>query len=411
MVTTLRAGLNTYPNTVTGGTLPADSIIVDVSDWAEALEPRRTPLLSDIGIGEAVDARPFYWGQSSRVAVETTLGASHTNSVTTLTVASGAGPILQKYMVLEITNFVAGSTTILDESRREIVWVSAEPSGDTATIVRGQAGTTGIAHDSGARVLIIGTAEPELQFHTIAPVTRGIRLFNYFQRFQGGVKADIAAQNMPTWEHRTNPMLADFEEEQKKQKYLLEMAIWRGGRQAGDPSTPLPATMGGLDTFITSNVTNLANARLTPRLLEAELRDLARSVEGGPEGIRLLMSYNTAAIFDALIDPIRMATNNDREIFLYTEHIRFRFGTFDIGVSHNARDGVIYGVRTRNLKVHPFKGANWHISRVKGMDNGADHDQMFVSGDFTLRVERQAEMFKLYGFDQNLDNYPSPFSS
>jgi len=411
MVTTFRGGQNTFPTSVSGGTIPDANRKIDISEWAEALEPRRTPLLTEIGIGPAIDQRPFYWGQSSLVAVETTLGADHTNSTTTLTVASGAGAILQKYMVIELTDYVAGSTTVLDETTREIVIVTAEPSGDTAGIARGQSGTTGLAHTSGCRALIIGVAEPELQFHTIAPVTRGSQLFNYFQRFQGGVKADIAAQNMPTWENPTNPMLAGFELEQLKQKYFLEMAIWRGGRQAGDPTTPLGATMGGLDTFITTNVTNLNSAKLTPRVLEAELRDLVKTVEGGAEGIKLYMSYDTAAIFDTVIDPIRMATADATALSLYTDKIRFRFGTFDITTSHNCRNGVIYGLRPKNLSVRPFKGANWHMSEIAGDANGADHDQKFISGDFSLMVEREKELFKLYGFDQLLDDYSSPWAA
>jgi hypothetical protein len=410
MVTTLRSGINTYPTSVSGGTTPDANKIIDVSTWAMALEPRITPLLTDIGLGPAIEQRPFYWGQSKRVAVQTGLAGAHNNSTTTLTATTGTGVILQKYMVLEIINFVAGSTTILDQTRREIVIVTAEPSGDTATIARGQSGTSAIAHDDLAQVNVIGVAEPELQFHTIAPVTRGSQLYNYVQRFQGGVKADIAARNMPTWEHKSDVMLADFREEQIKQKYLLEMAIWKGGRQAGDPSTPLGATLGGMDTFITTNVYNLAGAKLTPRLLETCLRDLAKSVEMGPDGIRLLMSYNTAAIFDQLLDPIRMATAQDKTATLYTESVRFRFGTFDIGVSHNAPDGVIYGVRTSKMKVRPFAGCSWHVSQIKGADNGADHDQMFVSGDFTLVVEQEASMFKLWNFNQDMNAYDSIFA-
>jgi hypothetical protein len=410
-VTTIRSGLNTFPTSVTGGTIPDANRIIEVDDWAMALEPRRTPLLTRIYKNETVQQRPFYWGQSKRVAVETTTSTTHTNSVTTLSVATGTGVILQKYMMLEIINFASGSTTVLDPTRREIVWVSAEPSADTATIVRAQSGTSGIAHDSGAKVIVIGTAEPELQAHTIGPVTRGFQFYNYVQRFQEGVKADKAAQNMPTWEHRNNPMISDFEELQLKQKYLLEMAVWRGGRQAGDPSTPLPATMGGIDTFITTNVYNLATAKITPRLLETSLRDLAKNTEGGPEGIELFMSYNTAAIFDALIDPIRMATATDSTLSLTVESVKFRFGTFRITVSHNCFDNVIYGLRPSNLAVKPFKNMNWHVSQKRGEDHGSDTDEKYISGDFTLQVEKEASMFKLYNFNGNLDDYPSPFSS
>lgn len=410
-VTTLRSGLNTFPTSVTGGTTPDANRIIDVSDWAMALEPRRTPLLTRITKSDAVSQRPFYWGQSKRVAVETTASGAHNNSTTTLNVASGTGVILQKYMILEIINFASGSTTVLDPTRREIVWVSAEPVADAATIVRAQSGTSGIAHDAGAKVIVIGTAEPELQTHTIGPVTRGFQFYNYVQRFEEGVKADKAAQNMPTWEHKNNPMISDFEELQLKQKYLVEMAVWRGGRQAGDPSTPLPATMGGIDTFLTTNVYNLAGARVTPRLLETSLRDLAKNTEGGPEGIELFMSYNTAAIFDALIDPIRMATATDTTLSLTVDSVKFRFGTFRITVSHNCFDNVIYGLRVANLSVRPFRGLNWHVSQKQGEMHGSDTDEKYISADLTFQLEKEASMFKLYNFDGNLDNYPSPFSS
>lgn len=410
-VTTLRSGLNTFPTSVTGGTTPDANRIIDVSDWAMALEPRRTPLLSRITKSDAVSQRPFYWGQSKRVAVETTLSGAHNNSTTTLNVASGTGVILQKYMILEIINFASGSTTVLDPTRREIVWVSAEPVADAATIVRAQSGTSGIAHDAAAKVIVIGTAEPELQTHTIGPVTRGFQFYNYVQRFEEGVKADKAAQNMPTWEHKNNPMISDFEELQLKQKYLVEMAVWRGGRQAGDPSTPLPATMGGIDTFLTTNVYNLAAARITPRILETGLRDLAKNTEGGPEGIELFMSYNTAAIFDALIDPIRMATATDTTLSLTVDSVKFRFGTFRITVSHNCFDNVIYGLRVANLAVRPFRGLNWHVSQKQGEMHGSDTDEKYISADLTFQLEKEASMFKFYNFDGNLDNYPSPFSS
>ncbi len=409
-VTTYRSGQNTFPTSVTGGTIPDANRIIEVAPWAMALEPRKTPILTKIWSNETVEQRPFYWGQSQLVAVETVLGSAVTNSATTLPAATGTGVILQKYMMLEIQDYISGSTTILDPNRREIVWVSAEPSGDNATVARGQSGTSGIAHDQGARVNIIGVAAPELQYHTIAPTTRGFQYYNYVQRFEGGVKADIAAQNMPTWENPTNAMLSDFEREQVKQKYLVEMAFWRGGRQAGDPSTPLPATMGGIDTFMTTNVYNLANANLTPRILENALRDLARKTDGGPEGITLLMSYNTAAIFDALLDPIRMATADDTTVSLYTEKVKYRFGTYDIAVSHNCYDGVVYGIRWENLKIRPFKGANWHITWRKGQDHGADFDEKYCSGDMTLQVMREASQFKLYGFNSDLQNYNSLFS-
>jgi len=407
--TVLRQGLTTYPTTVAGGTTPPDNLIIDVSKWAEALEPRKTPLLTKIGIGEPVNLRPHRWGQSRRMAMESTLAANINNAATSITVATSEGVLFHKWHVLEIIDYQPGSNTALDESTKEIVLVTADPNGDTLTVARGQGGTTAQAHSQGAKVFIIGSAEPELSEHTIGAVARGDQQFNYFQRFFDGVKADKAARNMPTWEHRTDPMLADLKEKQLELKLQLELAIWRGGRQQGDanPAGATPAMMGGIDTFIVTNVTNMAGAKLTPRVLEAELRDLAKSVDGGPEGLTLLMSYDTAAIFDSMLDPIRVAQAGETELTMHVEKVRYRFGTFDIMVSHNCRNGVIYGVRLENMKVRPFKGLNWHMTRKLGEQHGRDYDEIFISGDFTLEVVREAEMFKLHGFAEDIAQYDS----
>lgn len=405
MVTSLRQGLNTFPTSVTGGATPDNNVIVDVSNWSEALEPRKTPLLTMIGMGEALEHRPTYWGQSQRVALETSLLSSMTNVATTSALATGTGVLTQKWTVAEIVDYMSGSTTVLDQSTREIVVRTDDAATDSITVVRAQGGTSAVAHAAGAKVFIIGTAEPENNNHSLSPISRGFRVYNYFQRFQGGVSADKAAQNTPTWEHKTNPMLEDFREEQIRLKVLLEQAVLRGGRQAGDVATPLPALMGGIDTYLTTNVTNLAFARLTPRVLEAELRDLAKQTDGGPEGLMLLMSYDTAAIWDMLIDPIRMAKSDDTMLTMYTEKVKFRFGTFDIATSHNVRNGVIYGIRKENLKVHPYKGLNWHVGKKDGAVHAVDRDEMYLSGDFTLVVKKEASMFKLHSFAEDLTSY------
>lgn len=404
-VTILRQGLNTFPTSTTGGSTPDANKIVDVSDWAMALEPRKTPLLTLFGIGDPVNQRPFPWGQSQRVALDTTLGASAGSGDATLTLATGAGKLTQQWTVIELLDYMGGSTTVLDQSTREIVIVTADPAADVVTVLRGQSGTSAVAHNATCKAFIIGTAEPENSNHSISPITRGFQYYNYCQRFQGGVKADKAAQNMPTWESKTNPMLYDFEEEQKRLKVLLEMAILRGGRQAGDATSTTPATMGGIDSFITTNVINMAGAKLTPRILEASLRDLAKHVDGGPEGIMLLMGYDTAGIFDMLIDPLRIASASDTSINMNVDTIKYRFGDFKIQTSHNLRSGVIYGIRPENFKVRPFQGLNWHVSKKEGTVFAVDRDEMYLSGDFTLQVKKEVSMFKFYAFNEDLTAY------
>lgn len=88
----------------------------------------------------------------SSTSIETTLASGINSSVTSMTVASGTGSALLGGVTLAAGN-VDQFTVALDPdtTSEEIVFITANSS-DTFTIVRGQAGTTAIAHSAGATV-------------------------------------------------------------------------------------------------------------------------------------------------------------------------------------------------------------------------------------------------------------------
>jgi hypothetical protein len=88
----------------------------------------------------------------SSISVETTLAATISNSVTTMTVASGTGSALLGGVTLAPGNVDIFTVAIdVDTQNEEIVYVTAVSS-DTLTIVRAQAGTSGVTHTAGASV-------------------------------------------------------------------------------------------------------------------------------------------------------------------------------------------------------------------------------------------------------------------
>lgn len=88
----------------------------------------------------------------SSISVATTLAAPLSNSATTMTVASGTGSALLGGVTLTAGNVDIFTVALdVDTQNEEIVYVT-EVSGDTLTIVRAQAGTSGIAHTAGASV-------------------------------------------------------------------------------------------------------------------------------------------------------------------------------------------------------------------------------------------------------------------
>jgi hypothetical protein len=94
----------------------------------------------------------------SSISVETTLASSINNSTTSMTVATGTATTL-----LGGVTVVAGSqfTVALDPDtiNEEIVFITAGPSGDTFTIDRAEAGSSAVAHSTGATVKHVLTSD------------------------------------------------------------------------------------------------------------------------------------------------------------------------------------------------------------------------------------------------------------
>ena len=98
----------------------------------------------------------------STISLQTTLAASINSSVTSTTVATGTGVTLLGGITL-----TAGDIFLCaidpDTSNEEIVYVTAR-SGDILTITRGQAGTSAIAHTTGATIQHVFTGEDAQHF-------------------------------------------------------------------------------------------------------------------------------------------------------------------------------------------------------------------------------------------------------
>ena len=106
----------------------------------------------------------------SSISVETTLASGISNSATSMTVATGAGSALMGGVTLAAGNVDIFTVALdVDTQNEEIVYIT-EVSGDTFTIVRGQAGTSAISHTGGATVKHVLTSA-DLNFYTAGVAT------------------------------------------------------------------------------------------------------------------------------------------------------------------------------------------------------------------------------------------------
>lgn len=404
MVTTFRAPANTYLQS-DGGTISTAEHMDVVSQWVKALEPWQTPLLDLAMSNDEIEQEVHQWGQSFRIGFESTLASAVASAgATTITVDTNDGNLFQVGAILELYE-VLPNTDIPDQSTYEQVRVTGI-NGDVLTVVRGHGGSTARASHAADDTIVrfLSTSEPLNSEHTEAPRVRGVRFFNYPQRFQAKLTADKRTQAMPTHEHPSNAFLNDFADETVKQKILLERQMFRGLRQKGVGNT-VPSTFGGIDYFLTSNVVNLSGADLSFNDLDAVLSDLWANYESADK-VKIVCSMNTARILDTTIDPIRRSEfRSDDTVSRVVRQYGFRAGTFSVEPTRNVPDGVIYLLDFNNIKVRPFKGLNWHVSEKKGQDHAVDHDVKAISGDFTLEVLAEHSMAKIYNFNGDLDDY------
>ncbi|WP_334109104.1 SU10 major capsid protein [Methylobacillus sp.] len=399
-----RAPENTYLQNTSGGTIATAASKDLVVEWAKALEPRKTPILDRIMSNEEFDQELHQWGQSFRIPMRSKLASAANNSIATLTVTTGEGSFFQIGSVIEVYTPKTG-TDIPDPSTYEQLIVTGI-TGDTLTVAtRGTSGTSAFAHSQNDVVQIIGTTEALNGAHTEAPRYRGIRAFNYPQRFQAQLTADKRAQNMSTWENPSNPLLADFAEEMLKQKRLLEESVFKGRRLAGIGSAS-PSRFGGLDYFITSNEVNLNSAKLTGDDLDDVIADMWLESDEVDQ-LSIVCSMNTARILDMTIDPSKREAQMDTDEYnRVVRKYHFRTGTFVVEPTRHVPDGTVYLLNFNDIKVRPFKGLNWHVSGKDGATHAVDHDVKAVSGDFTLEVQREHGMARITGFEGRIGEYP-----
>ena len=128
----------------------------------------------------------------SSISVETTLLATISNSATSMTVASGTGSALMGGVTLAAGNVDIFTVAIdVDTQNEEVVYVTGV-STDTLTIVRGQAGTSAIAHTAGASVKHVLTSD-DLTFYTTGVATANAAIPNALVTAKGDIIAASAS--------------------------------------------------------------------------------------------------------------------------------------------------------------------------------------------------------------------------
>lgn len=398
MTTTVNVPGTTYTTDAfpSSGAIPAAMVVRDLRPAAAALEPRDTPFLSTVGFGAPVTAEKHEWARRAWTPIESAVQTQqngNAGSDLTLVVTAGHGKYFARYMVIKLDS--------------EIEWVTAV-SGDTLTVVRAQGGTSAAVHAVAAKVRIVGTAMPQMLDYALSPFSWGNQYFNYPQRFSGAVKGDrryYAAEFQ--YETANNDHDTLVNNELQTQRLLLEMALFYGRRQAGDPTVGAerPSLMGGLNEFIgiTGGGTRTTiSGDLNIYTLEDALIIYDTNI-GTNAPRQILMNNRTKQIINRLLNTRRQATMDSTSASLVWNKVEFTTGEYSFMVSRNIPDGEIWLLNVRDLSVRPFRSLGWH-ERV--LPSAGEYLWTGVGADVTFEANAPAAMGVIDGWNTAIGNYP-----
>lgn len=253
-------------------TLPQKRV---VSDRIILTDPNEIVAISALGLDNEskfnfvnAPGRVYEWLEqkyNTRTLTTTASGLHSDSTTTTMSVADGS-----------LVN--VGDVLLVDS---EYIHVASK-SGNTLTIVRNIGGTQATHHTSTLTITIVSNARVEGADADDSPFTLVTSGTNYSQILQRSVEvtrtdARLKRYGIPDIVEREIDMRMD------ELKQLLNLSAYHGNRVVG--SDGVARHMGGLGTFITTNVTDAASAALTQAHIENAVQSCWDS--GGNPGLIL----------------------------------------------------------------------------------------------------------------------------
>jgi len=404
MVTTARAGQNTYTVATTGGTRVVDHVTRDVTEFMDALDRRDTPFTNSLRKLGPVNQRKHEWGIRAVTPRASTVGTTGLVGDTTIALPAGHGVRFQQGNVVRLTKA---------DGTYEHLWVTADPAVSAITVTRARGGTVAIVPTAGDELRIVGVAMPELSDFTLGPVSRGTTQYNYSQRFQTMVRTDKRARRTPNEEYDGDWHERDTMAKAGDLKLNLEEALVLGRRQEGgaNPAAPDPSMLGGLEQFadLSGNIFNVGGA--ATKLAIENIEDATVSLEqaiGTNAGTKLLMSMRTKQILNRIANNVKYESGhgmneNGTGVTIKWDWVELETGRYEFAHSRYIPEGRIFVYNPKYLGYAPYVGLDWHET---DLSTKGDYVETAISGDFTFEAEGLPSMAVVYNFNTTLSAYP-----
>lgn len=306
----------------------------------------------------------------------------------TVTLADGSGT------TLTVADAYIYQVNELIRIENEVVRVTAIASATTLTIVRAYAGTTGAAH-AAKTAYTVGVADPENAQAPAGIADSAARLYNYVQTFTRGV--ELSNDEIAQLSTEGNALNGQLERRFIEINRQLARAMFYGTRHE-DASNKIHV-MGGLQQFVTTNVSNVAGA-LTISAIDAQILAI---VEAGGNPDILAVSPRQKQKLDAL-DANRiytgkreLATGGNPMVQTWQSGILGR--PLDVIVDQTILTDQLWLLDSSHVKIGNLSNngvvGNFHVEDAT--DPGQDGKQKVIRGKYTMEVGQQKAHAYLYG--------------
>lgn len=303
----------------------------------EVMADYDVPLLKALGGTSQfqADNTKFEWVLYDTWSDRGTLGAQLTAGGTTLTISAATAHRFPRGTVLKLES--------------EYVWVSAQASTTTLTVVRAYAGSSDVTHLNGVEFRVVGFTEVEGANVTLRGSALRTVPYNYFSIYKTGVSESWAQREANVYT-RSGPTTAEMMADTISQlMVMMEAQIIEGQRYEGASATTPPMS-GGLRFFGTSangaTVIDAGGAKLSRALINQAFDGSFNAVGAGKMARTILGGVGAQRVlWQEFVQPIVRTTQNDQSHIERFTRLANEYGEFNfLGPFKRIPTDEIWGV-------------------------------------------------------------------
>lgn len=344
-----------------------------VADMVAMIDFQSAPLLKLLGIQNEKKFRFKTWPttkpewlEDNMAPITTTLASGYTTTQTTISVAAGTGAYFRAWQVLEI------------DSERFLV---TSVSGDTVTVAFAYQSTVNANHSSGATVTIVSIAAPEGADPVTGYTTTLGNPYNYSQIISETVKVSRTAQKNSAYgvaDQMAYQMGKLFSDSGKAGSLAqtLSRTFYKGKRNE-DTSRNI-RTMGGFDTYVTTNVKALAGEPLQRKNIEDQIENI---VNAGAIPDAIVCGSWAQRKISSFFEGQIMATRDESLGGAKIDTVRTDFGELKI-----IFDWMSPKADVRILSTEKIGWVEFDPFGMQELAKVGDYDQAQVVGEYSLVV-------------------------